>query len=130
MRRTLTLEAPTPGQAYFYYPIVLDSALVRYEARPRTTPADSGAVAAEVLIKGSLPDDCTELHSVRQSRAGNYVQMEFLMRRPQKAVCRPIRQPYRFYQPLEGLYRAGSYTLKINGKPTPFEVRFFAEGRR
>lgn len=121
-RRTIAVTAPESQQDYFYYPAVLDTIHVR------PAPFDSAymvseQVPVEVLVKGSLPDACTELHEVDQERFGHIVEVRLQTRRPQGALCATVVRPFRYYFRLEGMYAPGAYTLKLNEKIVPFDVR-------
>lgn len=121
-RRTVEVTPPESGQRYFFYPAVLDTVQVR-PAFFDSEMAENDQVPAEVLVKGSLPDACTELHDVSQERFGHIIEVQLQTRRPQGAVCARVIRPFRFYLALEGMYGPGSYTLKINDKVVPFTVR-------
>lgn len=119
-RRTIAVLPPDSAVTYFYYPVVIDTVHVR--------PAVFDSLAAllvpvEVLVKGSLPDGCTELHDVLQERFGHIIHLNIRMRRPQGAVCTRVHRPYRFYVRLDGLYEEGHYTLKLNERVYPFSIR-------
>lgn len=122
-RETIVITPPDSARAYFYYPAPIDTARVRPALFDENVPADSQVVPVEVLVEGAFPDGCTRLHHVEQDRHGHVVDVYLEMRRPQGAVCASVYRPYRFYLLLEGGYGPGHYTLKLNGKPFPFEVR-------
>jgi hypothetical protein len=118
------LTPPDSSVTYFYYPAVYDTLFIRpapFEADAAGQLADV-EVPVEVLVKGSLPDACTELHDVEQRRVGHLISVELAMRRPRGGVCATVVRPYRFYMMLEGTYEPGPYTLKLNGEVHPFEV--------
>ena len=115
-RETMLLEPAEAEAAYHYYAAPFDTLQVRVASGPAPVPV-------EVLVKGSLPDACTDLHEVRQDRDGNLVNVELEMRRPKKTLCAQVTRPYRFYLSLDGAFEAGNYTLKVNGEAQPFEVR-------
>ena len=118
-RRTLDVTPPDSSGSYFYYPAVLDTVHVR----PAPFTPGHSAVPVEILVKGSLPDACTELNEVRQERFGHLIEIELETRRPQRAVCAMVIRPFRFYLELEGEYVPGDYTLKLNDRVYPFTVR-------
>lgn len=118
-RRTISVTPPDSAASYFYYPAVLDTVHVRPAP---FTPATS-AVPVEILIKGSLPDACTELSNVEQERYGHILEIRLETRRPQGAVCASVMRPFRFYLDLVGEYIPGDYTIKLNGRIFPFTVR-------
>ncbi len=77
----------------------------------------------ELLIKGALPDACTELHGVSQTRTGSEVIVQLQSRRPTGALCATVIRPYRFYLALDGTYAAGRYTLDLNGRSQQFSIQ-------
>lgn len=118
-RETLLITPPDDSTGYFVYTAVVDSVAVRVARRGAS--ADD-AVPVEVLVKGALPDACSELNAVTQERSGHFVSMALTMRQPRGDVCAQVVRPFRFYVRLDSLYAAGSYTLTLNGKTTPFQV--------
>lgn len=121
-RRTLDVTPAASEAEYFHYPAVIDTVHVR-PASFQSDLAEGGQVPVEILVKGSIPDSCTELHDVEQSRAGHMVDMRLTMRKPQGGVCAQVIRPFRFYLELDGLYGPGSYTLSLNGKVFTFTIR-------
>ena len=117
-RETMEVRPIADSTRYLVYPAVVDSVGVRTAGRP--APGD--AVAVEVVIQGALPDACAELTGVTQSREGHFVAVELTMRQPLETVCAAVVRPFRFYLVLDGGFPAGSYTLRVNGEPTPFQV--------
>ena len=117
-RETLRIRPITDSTRYLIYPAVVDSVGVRVAGRP--APGD--AVAVEVVIQGALPDACAELTEVTQSREGHFVTVDLTMRQPLETVCAAVVRPFRFYVVLDGGFEAGSYTLRVNDSPTPFQV--------
>jgi hypothetical protein len=77
----------------------------------------------EVLVKGALPDACSALDAVTQRQTGHFVTLALTMRQPRGAVCAQVVRPYRFYVRLDSLFEAGSYTLTLNGRTVPFQIR-------
>ncbi len=77
----------------------------------------------EILVKGSLPDACMELHAFDQERVGNIITATLQMRRGQSHVCATARRPYRLYLMLERGFVQGHYTLKLNDSTIPFTIR-------
>jgi hypothetical protein len=126
-RTTIDIREPDSTRAYFVYPVVIDSLHVRPAPFLEGVPVEQQSVKVEVLLKGSFPDVCSELHAVRQERFGHLLNVWVEMRRPRGVSCPAIIQPFRFYFDLEGLYTVGSYTLKINGTVYPFTIRPPAE---
>ena len=117
-RETVLIRPVSDSTRYLVYPAVVDSVAVR----PAGRPASGDAVAVEVLVQGALPDACAELTEVTQSREGHFVAVDLMMRQPRETVCAAVVRPFRFYVVLDGGFEAGSYTLRVNGSPTPFQV--------
>lgn len=122
-RDTIALAAADSSQDYFYYPAVYDTLHIRPAPFDPERPAESQQVPVEVLVKGSFPDACSDLHRVVQERIGHFIEARLDMRRPQGAVCASVVRPYRFYLMLEGTYGPGDYILKLNGRAHAFVVR-------
>lgn len=122
-RLVVELAPPDSTRPHFEYPAIYDSVYVRVAPFDASRSADVQQVPVEVLVKGSLPDVCTELHELRQRRIGHLVEVALRMQRPIGAVCRLISQPYRYYFTLEGEYGPGAYVLKLNGRIHTFTVR-------
>lgn len=121
-RRTITIEPPNDDRAYFTYPAVIDSVLVRHAPLDPKRLPESQAVEVEVLVKGAFPDGCYELAGLHQERLGHFINVTLTMRKPQGAVCTMALRPYRFYFALDGLYEVGAYRLTINEEPHPFTI--------
>ena len=117
-RETVLLRPVTDSTRYLVYPAVVDSVGVR----PAGRPAPGDAVAVEVLIQGALPDACAELADVSQSRSGQFVTVDLMMRQPRETVCAAVVRPFRFYLMLDEPFEVGAYTLTINGAVRPFQV--------
>ena len=117
-RETLLIGPPADSTGFFVYLAVVDSVAVR--AAGRAAPGE--AVAVDVLVKGALPDACSELNAVTQTRTGHFVALTLTMRQPRGAVCAQVVRPYRFYVSLDDALPAGSYTLTLNGRVTPFQI--------
>lgn len=119
-RETVILTAADTLEAFMTFPAVLDSVHVR----PALEAAPPGmAVPVEVLIKGALPDACSELNEAVQTRAENLIEVTLTMRQPRGAVCAQVVRPFRFYLTLDGTYPPGAYTLMVNGAAHPFRIR-------
>lgn len=122
-RETFVISPPDSGVAYMYFPAVYDTVHVRYFASP---PRDS---EVEVLVKGSFPDSCTELHAVTQKRIEHIINVDLEMRKPRGVMCASVMRPYRFYLTLDGRYEDGNYTLKLNERAHTFVVRSSADAQ-
>lgn len=119
-RETVLLTPPADSVRYLVYPAILDGVFIR----PDRAAAPPGTeVGVEVLVKGTLPDVCSELADATQARRGHLIDMELTMRTPRGAVCAEIIRPFRFYLLLDGGYAPGHYTLTLNGTAHPFRIR-------
>ncbi|MCY3486983.1 MAG: hypothetical protein OXH34_00950 [Bacteroidetes bacterium] len=116
---TVTISVPEQGHTFTYFPATFDRVFVR----PELFHLEQDTVAVEILVKGSLPDACMELHAFDQERMGNIITATLQMRRGQSRVCVTARRPYRLYLVLEGGFVQGHYTLKLNDSTIPFTVR-------
>lgn len=116
-RETLLITPPDSAQEFFYYPAYTSEIVVR------SGDVAEGRRPVELLIKGALPDACTELHDIAQERKGHLVEVTFETRRPKGAVCAQVVRPYRFYYTLAEPLAPGDYTLKLNGSVHPFTVQ-------
>jgi hypothetical protein len=119
-RLTLNLTPPAAYQQDLRYPVPVDTVHVRMAPLEAT---GEQTVKLELLIKGSLPDACSALDAVTQEQNGHLLRVQLWMRRPAKQRCRPVAQPFRFYLLLEGAFNPGSYTLRLNDRVFPFEIR-------
>ena len=122
-RRTLSITAPDNSQSYFYYPAPVDTVHIRTASFNPDMPAAGQEIAVEILVKGGLPDACSELHHIEQQRIGHIVDITLEIRRTRGAVCATVIRPYRFYVQLDGTYEQGSYTLRLNDQAYNFVIR-------
>ena len=118
-RETMIIAPPDGERSWSTYPAVFETVTVR----PEPVSASGDPVAVEILVKGAFPDACTELNEVSQVRTANLVDVRLSMRREQGAVCAAVLRPYRFYLLLDGRYGPGAYSLKVNDRSFPFEIR-------
>lgn len=118
-RETVLLTPPADSVRYLVYPAIVDSVLVR----PARRSVEAGsAIPVEALIKGALPDACSELDDVTQERAGHLIRLTLTMRQPRGPACAQVVRPFRFYVLLDGEYGPGSYTLTLNDTAHPFQI--------
>lgn len=122
-REVIHITPPAEETEYFYYPAIVDTLHVRPAAFEVLAGDEEATTRVEVLVKGSFPDGCSELHEIEQSRAGHLVDVELTMRRAKGAVCTQVVRPYRFYVLLDGRYGPGDYRLDLNGSNYTFTLR-------
>jgi hypothetical protein len=121
-RETLLITPPDEEEEFFYYPAYFSDVEVR------TGAMEDGRRPVELLIRGALPDGCTELHYIEQQRRGNLIDVTFEMRKPKGAVCTQVVRPYRFYYTFEQPLPPGDYTLTLNDTVEPFTVQPARDG--
>lgn len=115
-----TVTPAEPGRMYFYFDVPVSEVVPRVE--PRTTaPGDSARV--ELLVKGSVPNDCYELESVTETRQARFVDLTLRMRRPQGVPCRTVVRYFHYYRVLRGVFAPGAYVFSANGASRPYELR-------
>lgn len=115
-----TVSPPAPGRLYFYFDVPVSDVQPRVE--PRTTaPGDSARV--ELLVKGTVPNDCYELESVAEAHHAHFVDVTLRMRRAQGVPCRTVVRRYHFYHTLRGVFAPGPYVFTVNGTSRPYEIR-------
>ena len=122
-REVIHITPPAEESAFFYYPAIVDTVHVRPAPYGDVSASEPPQTRVELLIKGSFPNGCSELHDVDQSRAGHLIDIELTMRWPKGAVCTQVVRPYRFYVALEGRYAPGDYRLELNGSNYTFTLR-------
>ena len=120
-RTTIVIAPAEQDVAYRFFEASYESVTIRPDQI--TAENQTAGVPVEVLIKGAFPDACSELHEMEQQRAGNLVLVTLTMRRPQGSVCASVLRPYRYYLDLEGTFRPGSYSLRLNDDTHAFVVR-------
>ena len=114
---TLLITPPDSTGEFFYYPAYASEVIIR------SGPAADGLRPVELLIKGALPDACTELHDIRETQKTHLIELTFETRRPKGAVCAQVVRPFRFYYILGEPLAPGDYTLKLNDAVHPFTVQ-------
>lgn len=119
-RETVLIQPADSSAEYIELPVLLDSVHVR-PARREALPGE--AVPVEVLVKGALPDACSELNAAAQERLEHFINVTLTVRRPRGAVCAEVVRPFRFYLPLDGTFTPGAFVLRINGAAHPFRIR-------
>ncbi len=83
---------------------------------------ESFPVQVQVVVKGSLPDACTEIGEIGQTRDGNAVTVTIGAVRPADALCAQVLEPFEQVVPLDGPFPPGTYVVRVNGVETSFTV--------
>jgi inhibitor of cysteine peptidase len=73
-------------------------------------------------VRGYLPDSCTRLHEVTQSRTGNVITVSITTLRELEAFCLQRIEIVERTIPLEGAYPPGEYVLRVNNMAHNFTL--------
>ena len=73
-------------------------------------------------VRGYLPDGCTRLDQVRQSREGNVITVTITTLRERDAICILRIEIVERNIALEGSYLPGDYVLRVNGVERRFRL--------
>ncbi len=103
-----------------------DPSVVRQEARVTDVSVqilESFPVQARAVVHGELPDGCTTIDSIEQSREGNEFRVHIVTARPADAICTQVLVLFEETIPLEvrGL-GAGEYRVVANGVAATFRL--------
>lgn len=87
---------------------------------------ESFPVQVDLLVKGYLPDPCTELGNIREQLVGNVFNVSLEMRKQKHTdlMCAQVIEPYETTIPLTKVLgiSAGEYTVNVNGFETKFTM--------
>ena len=75
-----------------------------------------------VVVRGSLPDGCTELGEIVQERSGNAITVTVQTTRDPQALCTQALVPVEETVVLAGDFPPGEYTVSVNGVTESFRV--------
>jgi inhibitor of cysteine peptidase len=97
---------------------------------PGTLPVESVDVVVlesfpyqlRARVRGYLPDGCTRLDDVRQSREGNVINVAITTLRERDAICIQRIEVVERTIALEGGYLPGDYVLRVNGLERRFTL--------
>ncbi len=83
---------------------------------------ESFPLRVNVVVRGSLPNNCTTLDQFTQELRGNTFVIKILTAPLANQVCAQVTQPFDQVIPLEvGDLKAGIYTVEVNGVSENFE---------
>lgn len=84
---------------------------------------ESFPVQVQVIVKGYLPDGCTEIDSIEEERDGNTFTVTITTKRPRDLMCTQAIVFYEKVVPLNvyGL-KAGKYIVNVNSVTGSFEL--------
>lgn len=85
---------------------------------------ESFPVQAQAIAKGNLPDSCTTIDAVRQTREGNAFKITLTTKRPANPMCAQVLTPFEQVIALavNGLPK-GKYDVIINHASASFELQ-------
>jgi inhibitor of cysteine peptidase len=76
------------------------------------------------LAKGNMPDACTTVGSVEQSRTDNTFNVKIGTVRPADRACAEVLTPFEQNVPLDvARLQAGTYIVDVNGITETFELQ-------
>lgn len=75
------------------------------------------------VVRGYLPDGCTEIAEIEQTRAGSLFSVLIMTTRPPDMMCTAVIRNFERSIPLDvtGL-QAGNYAVDVNGVRTSFKL--------
>ncbi len=84
---------------------------------------ETSAVSATLIVRGTLPDGCTQIADHVQAVQGNTLRIELYTARPADQICTQALVPFeeRIALDLAGLER-GRYTVEVNGVRTALVI--------
>jgi hypothetical protein len=108
-------NAPTPAGGFVHGEAMVESIDILI--------LESFPVQVNVLVRGNLPDGCTEIDEALVDQQGNTFNVNLTTRRPAEIPCTEALVPFEHTVPLEvhGL-PAGDYTVVVNGVEGVFNL--------
>jgi len=84
---------------------------------------ESFPVQIRAVLRGTVPDACTEIDSIAEQREGNTFTLVVRTRRPAEALCAQVLTPYETTTGLDVLgLPAGIYTVVAGEASASFEL--------
>ena len=84
---------------------------------------ESFPVQIRAVLRGTVPDACTEIDSIAKQREGSTFTLVVRTRRPAEAVCAQVLSPYETTTGLDVLgLQAGTYTVVAGNASASFEL--------
>lgn len=84
--------------------------------------ATSFPAQVSARIQGTVPDGCTQVGTVSQSREGNVIVVTIRSQRPTDGPCTTALRDVTVDLRLDGAFVSGAYTVRINGADWTFRV--------
>jgi inhibitor of cysteine peptidase len=87
------------------------------------TDANSDAPQVNAIVRGYLPDGCTQVDEITQERNENVFTVTITTRQDPSLQCTPTLVPYEEVIPLDTLgIKSGMYTVIVNDTIAYFEI--------
>jgi hypothetical protein len=83
---------------------------------------ESFPVQVNAVVRGTLPDSCTEVGQISQERSGNAITVTIPTTRDPLALCAQALVPVEVTVALDGDFPSGEYTVTVNGVTVSFRV--------
>ena len=83
---------------------------------------ESFPVQVHAVVRGTLPDSCTEIGQISQERSGNAITVTIPTTRDPLALCAQALVPVEVTVSLDGDFPSGEYTVTVNGVTETFRV--------
>ena len=83
----------------------------------------AGPGATQVIIRGYLPDACTDIHSFNERLEGSTIHVTVETSRPADAICAQMIEEFEVAYELTRVPGPGTYTVNVNGVEAQFTVR-------
>ena len=84
---------------------------------------ESFPVQVRVRVKGNLPDGCTRIDQITQTRQENTFEIKITTTRPADAACTLALVPFEETIPIDAVgLKAGVYLVTVNGVSNSFEL--------
>lgn len=83
---------------------------------------ESFPVQVNVVVRGAVPDACTEIGEIAQQRIENEIEVTIMTTRDPAAFCAQVLTPVEETIALAGDFPPGEYTVTVNGMTEMFRV--------
>ncbi len=84
--------------------------------------AGSGPQDVQVIIRGYLPDPCTDIHRISEQLEGSTVRVTVETRRESDTMCAQVIEDFEVAYALSSLPGRGTYVVSVNGVEAQFTV--------
>ena len=83
---------------------------------------ESFPVQVNVVVRGTVPDACTEVGEVSQERVDNEIEVLVYLNRDPNAFCAQVLTPVEETLSIPGDFPPGDYSVTVNGVTETFRV--------